>query len=358
MTSAQRDALPPADLTVDAGRARDLCSQLVPEPGIDLGALSWHRRPRLVGEGWDNAVWEVATAPVALVRQRGSDRPGSDRVALVLRIPRRRSAEALLRSEAIMLRRLPPAPDTDARRLLAAAEGALLVPWIRGPLLVHRPPAVQARAAPQVARTLAQLHRPPAPGQEVPGPNPARGVPLTCRDAVVRAELASRLTEHSQERTEGSPARLTSAGASARADQRRLVAAALRIWDRGLAAPPWQGSPLVLHGDPHPANIVHTDPPTLIDLGDATTGDPASDLGALWFLDPAAAFFPVYLKERPVESTDGDDRALFDRARAWAIRYASALWTPGQLRRDSLAAAADRLLAALAAQENRSAGGL
>ena len=106
---------------------------------------------------------------------------------------------------------------------------------------------------------LATIHSGPAP--EV-GRNPVRGVPL-----VNRAEHFATDLER--------------AGLDEDAARR-----AARTWQAGIDAEEWQGRELLLHGDPHPGNVVVPPPTsastvTLIDWGDTTRGDPASDLGGL-----------------------------------------------------------------------------
>jgi len=64
--------------------------------------------------------------------------------------------------------------------------------------------------------------------------------------------------------------------------------AVLRVWDAVLAAPGYGGPPVWLHGDLHPANVLVNDGQVsgVIDFGDITAGDPASDLSVAWMLLP------------------------------------------------------------------------
>ncbi|MFF9410374.1 aminoglycoside phosphotransferase family protein [Streptomyces anandii] len=71
------------------------------------------------------------------------------------------------------------------------------------------------------------------------------------------------------------------------------------LWDDAVAAPEWEGPPLWVHGDLHPANVVVSDGTLsgVIDFGDMFAGDPAWDLAAAWVILPAGAasrFFDVY----------------------------------------------------------------
>ena len=60
------------------------------------------------------------------------------------------------------------------------------------------------------------------------------------------------------------------------------------IWDDAVAAPGWEGPPLWLHGDLHPANVLTADGNFcgVVDFGDLCAGDPALDLAACWILLP------------------------------------------------------------------------
>ena len=77
-----------------------------------------------------------------------------------------------------------------------------------------------------------------------------------------------------------------------------------------------------LHGDLHPANILVNDGQVsgVIDFGDITAGDPASDLSVAWMLLPLdwhASFWSAY------QAAGGRvDDALRVRARGWALNLA------------------------------------
>jgi aminoglycoside phosphotransferase (APT) family kinase protein len=60
--------------------------------------------------------------------------------------------------------------------------------------------------------------------------------------------------------------------------------AARDVWEAALAAPVWQGAPVWLHGDLHPANVIVRDgtPAGVIDFGELCGGDPAPGLSAAW----------------------------------------------------------------------------
>jgi aminoglycoside phosphotransferase (APT) family kinase protein len=102
----------------------------------------------------------------------------------------------------------------------------------------------------------------------------------------------------------------------------------LGVWADALAAPVHAGPAVWLHGDLHPANILveHGRLSGVIDFGDITAGDPASDLSVAWMLLPLewhAAFRAAYAASRTVRGAGpGDDAAQWRRARGWALALA------------------------------------
>ena len=287
--------LPPADLPVDLRRVELLCAWLRPEEGVELERISWAigKRPR--GEGWDNVLWPIGTL---------------DGAPLVLRIARRRISRELLGREVTVLRRLRGLGTTlpmDLPRVIATAEDAVAVEWIDGATAAESDVARQEEVAEDLARMLATIHSGPAP--EVVR-NPVRGVPLVHRAEFFAADLER-------------------AGLDEDAARR-----AARTWQAGLDAEEWQGRELLLHGDPHPGNVVVPSPTsaaavTLIDWGDTTRGDPASDLGGLLLHPSASSAGLLDLYRASAAWTGIEDDAIWEalqaRARAWATRMALGL---------------------------------
>jgi aminoglycoside phosphotransferase (APT) family kinase protein len=156
--------------------------------------------------------------------------------------------------------------------------------WIRGETV-----PVEEIDAIRAARDLADLVR--ALQQIVPkgGEPPGRGVPLAARDAAFRDWL---------ERFEGD-ARVT------------------QIWERALAAPPWQGPPVWHHGDLDFRNWLVRDGriKAVIDWGSMGVGDPACDVMVAWKLHSAAAR-DAFREALPI------DDATWERARGWAVSQA------------------------------------
>src|SRR6202044_3006572 len=134
--------------------------------------------------------------------------------------------------------------------------------------------------------------------------NPFRGVPLADREGSFAANLA----------------RLTGQDLPGRD-------AVLRGWDAALAAPGYDGPPRWLHGDLHPANILVSDGRVsgVIDFGDITSGDPATDLAVAWMLLPLehhATFRAAYQSARSGSLDPAAWTALWTRARGWALSLA------------------------------------
>lgn len=110
-------------------------------------------------------------------------------------------------------------------------------------------------------------------------------------------------------------------------DDDAKAAGAREVWHTAVAAPAWQGAPLWLHGDLHPANVIVRDGQLagVIDLGEMCGGDPATDLCAAWILLPDGAaqqFFDAY---------EHADEATVARARGWAVLRAIGLIGIGRL---------------------------
>jgi aminoglycoside phosphotransferase (APT) family kinase protein len=87
------------------------------------------------------------------------------------------------------------------------------------------------------------------------------------------------------------------------------------VWGEAVAAPGWEGPPVWVHGDLHPANVVVADGTLagVIDFDAVFAGDPAWDLMAAWLLLPAggaARFFDSYAQA---------DEAAVRRARGLAV---------------------------------------
>jgi aminoglycoside phosphotransferase (APT) family kinase protein len=210
-----------------------------------------HLPLQLVGEGWDNVLFRLGDC-------------------LAVRLPRRTAAANLIRHEQTWLPRLAaqlPLPVPAPCRVGTPARGYpwkwSVVPWLPGqPAHQNEPVASQVTT---LDAFLSSLHVPAPADAPV---NPVRGVPLRQR---------ARAVEERMQRLAG---------------RTNLITAQIRqIWDAGLAAPV-DVSSTWLHGDLHPSNVLVKEGiiSGIIDWGDITSGDCATDLASIWmlFTDPQA----------------------------------------------------------------------
>jgi aminoglycoside phosphotransferase (APT) family kinase protein len=248
-----------------------LASELLREQHSDLAELAIEP----LASGWDNVMFRLG-----------------DRYTL--RLPKRIDAVPLLEFEARwlgVLAPLLPLPISAPVRVGQPGSGYpwpwLVGHWFPGSIIASSPLADPVASARRLGAFTSALHQ-PAP-DDAPE-NPWRGTPLWDRD----------------DRT------LDAIAALEDADVRD---SARQVWADAVSAPEWDGPPLWLHGDLHPANILVDDGEisAIIDWGDITSGDPASDLFGAWMMfhgDARSAFR---------ESCGHCDDATWRRARGWAL---------------------------------------
>jgi aminoglycoside phosphotransferase (APT) family kinase protein len=268
--------MPTAEVEVSA----DLVRRLLADQHPDLARLP----VEFLANGWDNELYRVGEG-------------------LVARLPRRALGAQIIKNEQRWLPglapRLPlpiPYPERTGVPACGYPYSWSVVPYLPGV------PATQASfsdpdaAAAAVGGFLGALHV-PAPA-DAPA-NPFRGVPLAERAGNFAANLAL-IGGHDQVDPD----------------------AVLRGWDAALAAPSYDGPPVWLHGDLHPANVLVNDGQVsgVIDFGDITAGDPAGDLSVAWMLLPLRchnSFWSAY------QAADGRvDDALRARARGCGLNLA------------------------------------
>jgi aminoglycoside phosphotransferase (APT) family kinase protein len=286
--------MPAAEVEVTA----DLVRRLLAAQHEDLAGLPVEP----LANGWDNALFRLGDA-------------------LVARLPRRTLGAGILVNEQRWLPSLAPRlplPVPVPVRTGTPGEGYpwpwSVVPFLPGTPASDGPPFEPRLAAADLGGFFGTLHVPAPPDAPT---NPYRGVPLERRAASFEQNLAALDLAALDVPVPGSGGR---AG-------RDLVLAA---WETALAVPPWDGPPLWLHGDPHPANILIADGRVsgVLDFGDITAGDPAADLSLAWMLLPAryhGAFRAAY-------ATAGHDHdhgmltdAVWARGRGWALNLAVVL---------------------------------
>ncbi len=264
--------MPAAEVAVTPGLVRRLLAAQQP----DLAG----RPVTMLAHGWDNV----------------SCRLGPD---LIARLPRRARAAGLIRHEQRWLPLLAPSlplPVPAPVRAGHPGEGYpwmwSVVPFIPGQAAWAAPPVDLAGTAIVLGRFLAALH---APADRDAPANPGRGIPLAQRH----------------------PSVLENLDAAGPADR----GAVLDAWAAAQATPPWDGPPVWLHGDLHPGNILVRQGRLsgVIDFGDLTAGDPATDLSVGWMLLPAAGRDRFRAAYEAAGQHGAAGEALWARARGWAL---------------------------------------
>ena len=234
--------VPAAEVAID----EDLVRRLLRAQHPDLA----DRPLRIVASGWDNVLARL----------------GDD---LVVRVPRRALAAASILHEQHWLGALAPRlplPIPVPVRIGVPGEGFpwawSVCPWFEGASAAVAALADPGAAAAALAAFLGRLHG-PAPA-EAPT-NAFRGVPLAARDHLVRGYVDALGGEIDR-------------------------AAVERRWSEACALPAHDGPPLWIHGDLHPGNLVVRGGAlaAVVDFGDVTAGDPATDHAVAWMLfEPA-----------------------------------------------------------------------
>jgi aminoglycoside phosphotransferase (APT) family kinase protein len=262
---------PPAEAMIDIALVRALLA----EQQSDLAGLPLFD----AGEGWDNRTFRLGDE-------------------FAVRLPRRAVSAPLIEHEQrwlpILAPRLPlpvPSPIRFGRPGCGFPWPWSVTRWLDGE------PALDVRfldeesTASALARFLRALHR-PAP-HDAPR-NPWRGVGLDARDVPLREDLAA---------------------IADRVDS----AAVIQTWERLRSTIPWNRAAVWIHGDLHPGNLLVCNGclSGLLDFGDLTAGDPATDLSVAWMLfrEPARSTFRALTCG--VNGWLDDD--TWTRGRAWAL---------------------------------------
>ena len=177
-----------------------------------------------------------------------------------------------------------------------------IIPFAHGSTLDVMP--LRRAGLMQWADFLVALHR-PADAASTPAPpsNPHRGVPLAARaaDFQARVEQLERLGVE-------------------------VNTGLLAFWREALLAPSTHRA-VWLHGDPHPRNAVGRGGRlvAVLDWGDVTAGDPASDLASLWMLahnrEDRQDALDRYLRTQQAGFKPGELPSLVVRAQGWALAY-------------------------------------
>ena len=267
---------PPADLFVDIELIRRLIYEQCPEySGKSI---------QIVGAGWDNYIYRL----------------GND---LALRLPRRKEAIGLIQHEQRWLPKIQklidipiPAPVFKGKASEYYNSIWSIIPWFEG-----RTANLEKLDASELLRLVENLRRLHIPATDDAPDNPLRGVPLIQRKEVVeeRLEILSHKTE-------------------------LITSEVYEIWNNALDAEVHVEERWI-HGDLHSRNIIVNNGKitALIDWGDMTIGDVATDLACLWMLIDDNAFRKLCL-----DVYEADD-ALRRRSAGWAVFYGAVLLATG-----------------------------
>jgi aminoglycoside phosphotransferase (APT) family kinase protein len=265
--------IPAAEYPIDEALVRSLLREQFPQLGDESICA--------VGEGWDNAMFRLGEE-------------------LAVRLPRRASAAPLLLKEREGLPEIAPIASALVISVPVHVQQGVpgcgypwnwsIVPWLRG--VPADGSSLADEECGRLGGFLRCLHG-LAP-TNAPPRNPFRGVPLKERAADMK-ERIERLRGRDDLPTEK----------------------ILQAWREALDAPTTKENVLI-HGDLHAGNVLTENGRItgIIDWGDLTIGDAATDLAALWtVLDSASARRGVVAAYPP------QPRETWVRARGWAVLF-------------------------------------
>ena len=268
---------PVSDIEIDTS----LVYRLLKDQHPDLAHLPIH----LVEAGWDNAMFRLGDQ-------------------WSVRLPRRKAAARLIENEQTWLPLLAdqlPLPVPTPYRIGNPAQGYpwrwSVLPWLAGIAADQEEP--HANQAKPFASFLRSLHGPApfnAPSSLV------RGVPLNQRAAFVEERMQRLETKTN------------------------LITLEIKdIWNKALNAP-MDVQAKWLHGDLHPRNVLVENGAIvgIIDWGDITSGDIATDLASIWML-----FADRKARQQAIAEYANVSDATLQRAKGWAILFGVVLLDTG-----------------------------
>ncbi|MBR9920066.1 MAG: phosphotransferase [Bacteroidetes bacterium] len=264
--------VPPAEVPIDVDLVKRLVRAQFPEFS--------HLPVSFLDAGWDNENYRLGEA-------------------FVVRLPRRQVAVALLKYESLWLPKIAeavpmqvPAPVFMGKPFGEYPWHWSIIPWfegVSGGLAWPEP-----KEAMRLAAFFKALH-----GLEWRGApaNKDRGVPLSEKNEAFRSRISALRKEVDLD-----------------------FDVLENTWMEGLKEP-FPSEMCLLHGDPHPRNMVIRDKriEAIIDWGDITSGDPAGDLAAFWMLFEHNVEAETHI--RKALELYGADVSLVKRAKAWAVFY-------------------------------------
>jgi aminoglycoside phosphotransferase (APT) family kinase protein len=283
---------PVADLEIDTTFVYSLLEEQHP----DLMHLKIH----LVDAGWDNAMFRLGDQ-------------------LAVRLPRRKAAATLIENEQtwlpLLANRLPipvPIPYRIGKPASSYPWRWSVLPWLAG--IAADGEELDANQAKRLASFLRSLHVPAPSNAPL---NPFRGIPLNQRAASVEERMQRLETKTN------------------------LITQKIRnTWNKALHAPvdverKW------LHGDLHPRNILIENGAIagIIDWGDITSGDIATDLASIWML-----FSKQNTRQQAIAEYANVSEATLQRAKGWAILFGVVLLDSGLVDNPRYAVIGERTL--------------
>jgi aminoglycoside phosphotransferase (APT) family kinase protein len=298
-TPTQSIGTPAAEVDIDAA----LVQMLLADQHPDLADLPLG----LFEAGWDNTLFRLGDS-------------------LLVRLPRRAAAATLITHEQTWLPYLAPQLSLSVPapvRIGTPARGYpwywSIVPWLLGMSADQHPPL--ATQATYFAAFLRSLHTPAPADAPI---NLVRGCSLADRVQAV----AIRMHNLKQETNAITPA-------------------IEQIWHTALEAP--LDVPRVwLHGDLHPRNILVQDGVIsgIIDWGDITAGDCATDLAAIWML-----FDDADARQQVMAAYGNLSAATMQRAKGWAVLFGVMLLDSGRIDNPRNAAIGESVLRRVGVQQ-------
>ena len=234
-----------------------------------------------VGKGWDNVMYRLGDT-------------------LAVRLPTRAVAEPLIRSEQRWMAELGPHLPLPIPTPIRVGKPDHLYPWhwsiiewFEGSAALYEPFEDPLLAASLLGEFVAALALPAPNNAPI---NPYRGVALEERSAQTLEQLAT---------FDGSVP-----------EQVGLDVHEIETcWIDHLRTPAWVGEDRWVHGDLHPLNLIvrNGSLSAVIDFGDLTSGDPATDLFTAW------TTFEGDSRQRFLDTACGGDEDMRRRGRAWAL---------------------------------------
>ncbi len=268
--------VPPAEVSIDEILVKNLIDTQFPD-------LS-HLPIQFLDSGWDNTNYRLGAH-------------------FIVRIPRRKVSVPSLLNEIEWLPKLKnhlpipiPAPVRIGKPDHNYPWHWTITPWFEGNTVDGT--ALNKSETVRIARFLKALHSQNADNAPL---NEHRGMPLSEKfeDVILRMERLKMKTDLITPKIE-------------------------QLWQQAVNEP-FPVEKYLLHGDIHPRNVIihHKKIAAVIDWGDITSGDVATDVGCLWMLFKEKTSRQMALKEY------GASESLIKRSKGWAILFGTILLDTG-----------------------------